>query len=226
MQNPVRYLLGLALFFSLGPGWACSKGEDGCSFERADFAEAMRSRLPATFCSADSAFMQCSNASPSQCNALASQATQECLAELQGKIPPLLNRPESAGWGEAIGDCTGKKLFGRIGFVADKQPVCPAYLEPTKTAAAPSLERRTQALIKASPRLSQLDRDMMTLSQQIEIQTMSLFDGDKPLSNPVSNENTAWENAVRNRCETTSCLEKAYVARIQQMKKNWKHVLQ
>ena len=218
-------MLGLALLFSLGPGFACSKGEAGCSFDKAAFVESMKSRMPAVFCSADVPLMQCSNASQAQCKALASQAAQECFAEQKEKIPALLNRPESADWGETIGDCTGKKLFERIGFTADKQPICQAYLSPAKTASAPSSERRAQALIKASPRLSQLDRDMMTIYHQIEIQTMGLFDDNKVMGNPISSENIAWENAVRNPCETASCLESAYIARIKQMKKNWKDVL-
>jgi uncharacterized protein len=52
------------------------------------------------------------------------------------------------------------------------------------------------------------------------------FDGETGEQiNPISGEQITWENTVRNQCESAACIEKTYIQRIEQMKKNWKEAL-
>jgi hypothetical protein len=225
MIKPSQSLMGLIFVFSLGSACACTEGEEGCSLDKADFAEVMKYRMPKAICTTDSPYLKCSDASQAQCEALAFKGVDECLAENDKNIPALLNRPESGKWGEAIGDCTGSKLFSRIGFKADKHASCRTYLKPATSPIAELPYQRTEKIINASPKLRQLDSDMMLIYRQIEAETMG-FDGEtgEPI-NPISAEQITWENTVRNQCESAACIEKAYIERIEQMNKHWKEAL-
>jgi hypothetical protein len=225
MLKITQFSLGLMLTLSLGSAFACTEGEEGCSLDKTDFVEVMKYRMPEAICTTDSPYLQCSDASQAQCKALASKGVDECLAENDKKIPKLLNRPESGKWGAAIGDCTGGKLFRRIGLKADKSASCREYLQPAATPTAELPYQRAEKIINASPRLRQLDDDMKSLYRQIEAETMGI-DGEtgQPI-NPISAEQISWENSVRNQCESAACIEKAYIERIEQMKKNWKEAL-
>jgi hypothetical protein len=225
MIKPSQAMIGLMFALSLGSAFACPEGEEGCSLDKADFVAVMKNHMPESICTTDSPYLQCSDASQAQCEALASKGVDECLVENDKNIPKLLNRPESGKWGAALGDCTGGKLFSRIGFKADKHASCREYLKPATSPTAELPHQRAEKIINASPKLKQLDSDMMTLYHQIEAETMG-FDGEtgQPI-NPISAEQITWENSVRNQCESATCIEKAYIERMEQMKTNWKEAL-
>jgi hypothetical protein len=225
MIKPFQSLVGLMFALCLGTAFACSEGEEGCTLDKADLAAVMKYRMPQSICTTDSPYLTCSDASQAQCEALASKGVDECWAENDKNIPKLLNRAESGKWGATIGDCTGGKLFSRIGLKADKSASCREYLQPVASSTAELPHQRVEKIINASPKLMQLDSDMMTLYHQIEAETMG-FDGEtgQPI-NPISAEQITWENTVRNQCESASCIEKSYIDRIEQMKKNWKEAL-
>lgn len=226
MRKLAQSLIGLMFAFSLGSAFACTEGEEGCSLDKADFVEVMKYRMPKAICTSDSPYLKCSDASQAQCEALASKGVGECLAENDKNIPALLNRPESGNWGAAIGDCTGGKLFSHIEFKADKHASCREYLKPATSPIAELPHQRAEKIINASAKLRQLDSDMMSIYHQIEAETMG-FDGEtgQPI-NSISTEQIAWENTVRDQCESALCIEKAYIERMKQMKKNWKEAVQ
>jgi hypothetical protein len=225
MIKPLQILVGLMLALSIGSAIACSEGEDGCSLEKADFVAVMKYRMPQSICTVDSPYVECSDASQAQCEALASKGVEECLAENDQKIPKLLNRPESGQWGATIGDCTGRKLFSRIGLKADKSASCREYLQPVISPTAELPYQRAEKMINASPKLRQLDDDMKSLYRQIEAETMGVDGETGEFINPISGEQINWENSVRNQCESSTCIEKAYIERMEQMRKNWKDAL-
>jgi hypothetical protein len=225
MIKPSQSLIGLIFALSFGSAFACAEGEEGCSLDKADFVAVMKSHMPESICTTDSPYLQCSDASQAQCEALASKGVDECSVENDKNIPNLLNRPESGKWGAALGDCTGRKLFSRISFKADKHASCREFLQPAASPAAELPYQKVEKIINHSPKLRSLDSDMMTLYHQIEAETMG-FDGETGEQiNPISGEQITWENTVRNQCESAACIEKTYIQRIEQMKKNWKEAL-
>jgi hypothetical protein len=225
MIKPLQILVGMMFVLETGSALACLEGEKGCTLEKADFSEVMKQQMPTTLCTPDSPYMECSDVSQTQCQDLATKSVASCLAENDQRIPKLLNRKESGGWGATIGDCTGGKLLSRIGFKADKSTSCREYLQPEKSSATELPQQRVEKIINGSPKLRQLDSNMMSLYHQIEAETMG-FDGEtgQPI-NPISAEQITWENSVRNQCESATCIEKAYIERMEQMKTNWKEAL-
>ena len=225
MRKTVQILVGMMFLLNIGSAFACLEGEEGCTLEKADFSEVMKHHMTTALCTPDSPYMECSDVSQTQCQDLATTSVTSCLADNDQRIPKLLNRKESVDWGATIGDCTGRKLISSIGFKADKSASCREYLQPAKSSAAELPHQRVEKIINGSPKLRQLDSDMISLYYQIEAETMG-FDGETgELINPISAEQITWENTVRNQCESAACIEKAYIERMKQMKKNWKEAL-
>lgn len=68
----------------------------------------MRAALPAAFCSTEQIFRQCYSVSESQCKVAATDATDACLKQFEGRIPAILKQPSDGRyWGEQVGMCAG-----------------------------------------------------------------------------------------------------------------------
>jgi len=128
MSTSLKALFSIVLALSLGSALACTEGAAGCDVGKTEWVEYVKDNMPRSFCSADSPFVKCSDASQVQCRKTASAAANECLAKLDKTIPPLLNRAEAGDRGEALGDCMGGKLFKAIKIREDKDPGCAGLL--------------------------------------------------------------------------------------------------
>jgi hypothetical protein len=68
----------------------------------------MRAALPTAFCSTEQIFRQCYNVSESQCKVAATDATDACLKQFEGRLPAILKQPaDGRYWGEQVGMCAG-----------------------------------------------------------------------------------------------------------------------
>jgi uncharacterized protein len=79
-----------------------------------------------------------------------------------------------------------------------------------------------EQLICRNPDLSKLDEEMGGLYKAIESETAGVDGETGAVINPLGEEQATWLEQVRNKCATTSCLQRAYIERICAMKTNWK----
>ena len=68
----------------------------------------MKTALPLGLCSSEQYFRQCFNVQESQCKMVATDATNACLKQFEGKIPVRLKQPaDGTYWGTQVGMCAG-----------------------------------------------------------------------------------------------------------------------
>jgi hypothetical protein len=230
-----QFLLVLMLTLCLGFAYASSEINTDYSVNKSDWAAVMRYRMPLFLCTIDSPFVKCSDVSQSQCKELALKTVDSCLSDNDKSIPRLLNKTESGDWGAVIGDCSGRKLFSSIEFKEDKNLICSEYLKPS-AAISELPQDRIKEMISNSPNLIQLDAEMQNLYHQIELSTQNIdaelqgllgqidskesaVDSGTHINNTIRKKQLLWENTVKNQCKSTECLEKAYIKRIDEMKK-------
>jgi hypothetical protein len=218
----------------LGFAYASSEIDTDYSVNKSDWAAVMRYRMPLFLCTIDSPFVKCSNVSESQCKELALKTVDSCLFDNGKSIPRLLNKTESGDWGAVIGDCSGRKLFNSIEFKEDKNLICSEYLKPLSSISELPQDR-IKEMISTSPNLIQLDIEMQNLYHQIELSTQNIDAELQGLLGQIDSQESAvdsgthintirqkqllWENTVKNQCKSTECLEKAYIKRIDEIKK-------
>lgn len=78
-----------------------------------------------------------------------------------------------------------------------------------------------EKLICADPKLSRLDDEMARLYQAVEGETRGVDGESGTLSDPFGKDQTLWRETVRDKCTNVACIERAYLARIRQVKKDW-----
>jgi uncharacterized protein len=86
-------------------------------------------------------------------------------------------------------------------------------------------QTKVEQLICRNPDLSKLDEEMGGLYKAIESETAGVDGETGAVINPLGEEQATWLEQVRNKCATTSCLQRAYIERICAMKTNWKDAL-
>ena len=82
-----------------------------------------------------------------------------------------------------------------------------------------------EKLICAHPKLSRLDDEMNRLYQAIEGETRGVDGETGAVSDPFGKDQTRWRETVRDICTDAPCIERAYAARIAQVKKDWASAL-
>jgi hypothetical protein len=225
MTKQFQLLFGLIIALQAGSALACTKGEAGCSLEKSDWSYTMRKYLPLSICSNDLPLVKCSDVSQLQCQEMAIKAVDQCLADNDKRVPPLLNRKESIAFGEVIGDCTGNKLASNIEIKSDKDASCHEAFEPAAKPSNKSSIEQIDKMVSDTPKLTELDSKMKSLYQKIEVETMGIDGETGAFVNPVAEQQLHWENTIRNKCTSASCLETAFIKRIEQMKTDWKEAL-
>ncbi|WP_146126889.1 lysozyme inhibitor LprI family protein [Labrys okinawensis] len=82
-----------------------------------------------------------------------------------------------------------------------------------------------EKLICAHPKLSRLDDEMNRLYQAIEGETRGVDGETGAASDPFGKDQTRWRETVRDICIDAACIERAYAARIGQVRKDWASAL-
>lgn len=84
---------------------------------------------------------------------------------------------------------------------------------------------QVEKLICASPKLSSLDDEMARLYQAVEGETRGTDGETGEVSDSFGKDQTHWRETVRDKCGDAGCIERAYVARIGKVKKDWASAL-
>jgi uncharacterized protein len=82
-----------------------------------------------------------------------------------------------------------------------------------------------EKLICANPKLSRLDDELAKMYESIEGETRGFDAETGERLDPFGAEQFRWRRTVRDKCTNAACLERVYVTRIRQVRKNWADAL-
>jgi len=82
-----------------------------------------------------------------------------------------------------------------------------------------------EKLICANPMLSRLDDELAEMYESIDGETRGFHAETGERLDPLGTEQAHWRLTVREKCINAACLERVYVARIRQVRKNWSDTL-
>lgn len=84
---------------------------------------------------------------------------------------------------------------------------------------------RVSQMICSSPELRRLDSQLGALYEQVENETRGVDGETGKVVDPFGEEQELWRVQTRDRCATSSCLKKAYGARIDYVRHHWHDAL-
>lgn len=101
-----RFALHLSALLALGLSFGATQAQNQVTAEA--WTVGMMETLPDFFCQDDQYFMQCFEVTQSECQTVARQEAQRCLAEFADQLPARLTMPnDGREWGTEVGRCAG-----------------------------------------------------------------------------------------------------------------------
>lgn len=79
---------------------------------------------------------------------------------------------------------------------------------------------RVEKLICAHPELSRRDSEMKDVFDKIRSETSGVDGETGERIDPIGKDQTQWRETVRDLCQDTACLTRAYDARLQELRRN------